>query len=297
MPMTGQPVFMRQVHDLDDLLAEHLAQRAAEDGEVLGEHAHRAAVDRAVAGDDAVAVGPVVLHAEAVRRGAGRARPVSTNEPSSSSASIRSRAVILPLACCFSTARGRAGVHRLVVAPVQVGEPARGGVDVDVVGDLGATGPGGLGCAADPGSAASEAVRTPRPRRPAGPGSAREECGLASSTGTVPTRTRPFESRLAAAACQVAALVPRGAATDAERGRVPHDPAGLARCRERAGPGAVLSSPPSARRRSRSTSAGWTAGSRARVRSVALPGRRCAGPRWSRRSRWPSASRCRTSTR
>jgi hypothetical protein len=34
----------------------------------------------------------------------------------------------------------RAGVHRLVVAQVQVGKPARSGVQVGVVGDLGAGG-------------------------------------------------------------------------------------------------------------------------------------------------------------
>src|SRR5436305_935635 len=50
----------RQVHDLVDLLGEDLAQRASEDGEVLGEHAHLAAVDRAPPGDDAVGVGPLV---------------------------------------------------------------------------------------------------------------------------------------------------------------------------------------------------------------------------------------------
>ena len=54
----------RVVHHLDDLLAVHLAERAAEDGEVLAEHAHRPAVDGAVAGDHAVAVGPVGVHAE-----------------------------------------------------------------------------------------------------------------------------------------------------------------------------------------------------------------------------------------
>ena len=53
-----------EVHHLDDLLAVDLAERAAEDGEVLGEHAHLAAVDGAVAGDHAVAVGPVLLQAE-----------------------------------------------------------------------------------------------------------------------------------------------------------------------------------------------------------------------------------------
>jgi hypothetical protein len=60
-PMTGTADLGRPVHDLDDLLAEDLAERAAEDGEVLGEDSHLAAVDLAVAGDDAVAVGPVLL--------------------------------------------------------------------------------------------------------------------------------------------------------------------------------------------------------------------------------------------
>ena len=46
----------RQVHDLAHLLAHHLAERAAEHGEVLAEHAHPPAVDRAVTGDDGVAV-------------------------------------------------------------------------------------------------------------------------------------------------------------------------------------------------------------------------------------------------
>ena len=57
----------RQVHDLAHLLGHHLAERAAEDGEVLAEDADRAAVDRAVAGDDGVAPRPVLLHVEVVR--------------------------------------------------------------------------------------------------------------------------------------------------------------------------------------------------------------------------------------
>ena len=48
----------RVVHDLDDLLAVDLAQRAAEHREVLAEHAHRAPVHGAVPGDHAVPVGP-----------------------------------------------------------------------------------------------------------------------------------------------------------------------------------------------------------------------------------------------
>ena len=48
-----------QVEHLHDLLAEDLAERPAENCEVLREHAHLAAVDRAVPGHDAVAVRPV----------------------------------------------------------------------------------------------------------------------------------------------------------------------------------------------------------------------------------------------
>ena len=56
-----------QVHHLDDLLAEDLAQAAAEDGEVLREHAHLAAVDGAEPGHHAVAVRAVAVQAEAGR--------------------------------------------------------------------------------------------------------------------------------------------------------------------------------------------------------------------------------------
>jgi hypothetical protein len=62
------------VHDLDDLLAEDLAERAAEDGEVLGEHAIWRPSTCAVAGDDAIAVGPVLLLPEGCS-GGGRTCP------------------------------------------------------------------------------------------------------------------------------------------------------------------------------------------------------------------------------
>ena len=58
----------RELHDLDDLLAGDLAERSAEGGEVLGVDRDRAAVDRADAGDDGIAVGAGLVHAE--RRGA-----------------------------------------------------------------------------------------------------------------------------------------------------------------------------------------------------------------------------------
>ncbi len=55
-----------EVHDLAHLLAHHLAERAAEDGEVLAEDADGAPVDRAVAGHHGVSPGAVLLHVEVV---------------------------------------------------------------------------------------------------------------------------------------------------------------------------------------------------------------------------------------
>ena len=54
----------REVLHLGDLVAVDLAQRAAEHGEVLRVHGHLAAVDGAVAGDDAVAEGTVLFQAK-----------------------------------------------------------------------------------------------------------------------------------------------------------------------------------------------------------------------------------------
>ena len=54
----------RLVHDLADLLGMGLRQRAAEDGEVLAEDEDQPAVDRAVAGDHAVARDLLLRHAE-----------------------------------------------------------------------------------------------------------------------------------------------------------------------------------------------------------------------------------------
>ena len=57
----------RQVHHLHHLLAHHLAERAAEHGEVLREDGHGAAVDGAAAGHDGIAPRAVVEHAEVAR--------------------------------------------------------------------------------------------------------------------------------------------------------------------------------------------------------------------------------------
>ena len=93
-----------QLLDLDDLLAVHLAEAAAEHGGVLAEDADVAAVDGAVAGDHPVAGGPVLVQAEVGGLRCLASASSSTNESSSSSARMRSRAVSLPLACTFSTA-------------------------------------------------------------------------------------------------------------------------------------------------------------------------------------------------
>src|SRR5690606_24208502 len=55
-----------ELHDLDDLLACHLAERSAEDREVLRVDGHLAAVDGAGSGDDGIPVRALRLHAEGV---------------------------------------------------------------------------------------------------------------------------------------------------------------------------------------------------------------------------------------
>lgn len=57
-------VLQRHVLHFHDLLGMRLRQRAAEDGEVLGEDEHGAAIDRAPTGDDAVAGDTALVHAE-----------------------------------------------------------------------------------------------------------------------------------------------------------------------------------------------------------------------------------------
>src|SRR5205085_7930290 len=63
-PDDRAPVLEREIHHLADLLREDLAQRAAEDREVLGEDEDLAAEDRPVARDDGIAVGTPLEHPE-----------------------------------------------------------------------------------------------------------------------------------------------------------------------------------------------------------------------------------------
>ena len=66
MPITGRADLDRPVHDLADLLGVSLGQGAAEHGEVLAEDEHQPAIDRAVAGHDAVTRHLLVGHAKIV---------------------------------------------------------------------------------------------------------------------------------------------------------------------------------------------------------------------------------------
>ena len=62
--MMGAPVFMRQIHDLDDLLRIRFRERSAKHRKILRKNKYRAAMDQTVAGDKAVAINDSVLHAE-----------------------------------------------------------------------------------------------------------------------------------------------------------------------------------------------------------------------------------------
>ena len=90
-----------EVHHLADLLRHDLAHGPAEHREVLASDEDLAAVDRAVAGDDAVARRARCDPSRSRAQRCTANGSVSTNEPGSSSRSSRSRAVSLPRSCCF----------------------------------------------------------------------------------------------------------------------------------------------------------------------------------------------------
>ena len=120
------------VHDLDDLLAVDLAERAAEHRRVLGEHADRAAVDGALAGDDAVAVGPVRLQPEV--RGAVARHGVELEEAALVEEQVDALAGGLAAAgvLALDGALG-AGVDDVFLPAVPVGQLPGRGVDVGFV--------------------------------------------------------------------------------------------------------------------------------------------------------------------
>jgi hypothetical protein len=120
-----------QLLHLDDLLAVDLAEAAAEDGGVLAEDAHFAAVDGAVAGHHAVAHRSVLLQPE-VRAAVPGQRVefderalVEQGEDALPGGELALRVHLLD--------RGLADRVRSFLDPLaQVGELARGGVDIDL---------------------------------------------------------------------------------------------------------------------------------------------------------------------
>ena len=119
----------RQVHDLDDLLAEDLAEGPAEDGEVLREDADLATVDGAVAGDDAVAVRPPLGDAEGCRAVPGQR--VGLDEGALVEQGVDALASGLLAARVLRVdGLGRAGVAGLVHLVAQLRQLARGRVEV-----------------------------------------------------------------------------------------------------------------------------------------------------------------------
>ena len=107
-----------EVHHLVDLLGEHLAERAAEHGEVLAEHEHLATVDRSPTGDDAVGERPGVLDAEPVGAVAGEHVELDERARVEQQLDALAGGELAPLVLALD--RGRApGVQRLLA---QVGE-------------------------------------------------------------------------------------------------------------------------------------------------------------------------------
>lgn len=139
----------REVHHLDDLLPVDLAEGAAEDGEVLGEDGDRTAVDGAVAGDHAVAVGAVVLESEVGRAVPGELvqfdeRVLVQEEFDPLAGRQLALGVLLVDGAC------RTGVRGFLDTALQIRELARGGVDVDLFARLALFRLGHRGCGSLP---------------------------------------------------------------------------------------------------------------------------------------------------
>ena len=122
----------REFLDLDDLFAVDLAEAAAEHRRVLAEDAHLAAVDGAVAGHHAVAERALVRQPEV--RAAVPGQRVEFDERSL--VQQRQDALSggqLALGVDLLDRRLTDRVQRLLAALAQIGQLARGGVDVDLV--------------------------------------------------------------------------------------------------------------------------------------------------------------------
>ena len=116
-PITGRADLGRQIHDFADLRRVGGGQRAAEDREILREHEHAPAVDRAVTGDDAVAEHLLLLHVEV--GAAMRDEAVDLDEASGIEQEIDALARrqlarrVLPVDAVLAAAFERLGVERI----------------------------------------------------------------------------------------------------------------------------------------------------------------------------------------
>ena len=111
-----------EVHHLVDLLGEHLAERAAEHGEVLAEHEHLATVDRSPPGDDAVGERPRVLDAEPVGAVAGEHVELDERAGVEQQLDALAGGELAALVLALDR-RGAPGVERLLAQVAQLGEP------------------------------------------------------------------------------------------------------------------------------------------------------------------------------
>jgi hypothetical protein len=124
MPTTGQPVFIAKSSTFT------IFSPYTEDGHVLAEDADRTAVHRAVAGDDAIAEGPIPLQPE-VRRPVSRELVQLDERALVEQCSDALAGGLLALGVLLLDCALRAGVHCLVVATAQIGELSRGGVRIE----------------------------------------------------------------------------------------------------------------------------------------------------------------------
>ena len=133
MPTHGHAAAQRELHDLDDLLAGDLAERSAEGREVLRVDGDGAAVDRADAGDDRVAVGARLLHAE--RGGAVAHVLVELDEAAGVDEQLDALARGELALRVLLVVRRLLGVDDgLLVARAQVGDLSGGGGEVGLIG-------------------------------------------------------------------------------------------------------------------------------------------------------------------
>ena len=124
-----------EIHDLADLLGEGLAERPAEDREVLREDAHAPAVHETVARDDAVAVGAPLHHVEV--RVAVADVGVQLDERAGVEEGLDALARgALPSFVLSRDGALVAGVPGLVPEPLESRELARGRVRIGLVGQL-----------------------------------------------------------------------------------------------------------------------------------------------------------------